>query len=95
MSHDSHSLAYRLRGASQGDCDLYVMINAYTEPLTFAIQGEGPGHCRWLRAIDTALESPDDIAEPGGEAAVASGEYHVQAHSVVVLIGATGEAPPT
>jgi transketolase len=65
MSHDSHSLAYRLRGASQADCDLYVMINAYREPLTFAIQDEGPG--RWRRAIDTALESPHDISEPGEE----------------------------
>lgn len=94
MSHDSHSLAYRLRGASQGDLDLYVMINAYREPLTFAIQDEGPGRCRWLRAIDTALESPLDIADPGTETAVASSEYHVQAHSVVVLISETGEAVP-
>jgi glycogen operon protein len=68
------------------------MINAYTEPLTFAIQDEGPGRCRWLRAIDTALESPDDIADPGSEAPVALGEYHVEAHSVVVLIGEAVEA---
>ena len=38
LSFDSHSLAYCLHGASRGDCDLYVMINAYHEPLDFEIQ---------------------------------------------------------
>ena len=73
LSYDSHSLAYCLRGASQGDCDLYVMINAYHEPLSFPIQETRSGG--WKRAIDTGLESPDDIAEPGREVAVTSMEY--------------------
>ena len=46
------------------------MINAYHEPLDFEIQESPPGG--WRRAIDTGLDSPDDIAEPGEEAAVAS-----------------------
>jgi hypothetical protein len=42
LSHPSHSLAFCLHGASQGDVDLYVMINAYWEDLRFTIQ-EGKG----------------------------------------------------
>ncbi|HEY0791082.1 MAG TPA: isoamylase, partial [Chthoniobacterales bacterium] len=35
LSFHSHSLAFYLRGNQSDDADLYVMINAYTEPLTF------------------------------------------------------------
>ena len=85
LSFDSHSLAYCLHGASRDDCDLYVMINAYHEPLDFEIQESPPGG--WRRAIDTGLDSPLDIAEPGEEAAVASLRYRVLPRSVVVLVG--------
>ncbi|NTV62369.1 MAG: glycogen-debranching protein, partial [Oscillochloris sp.] len=47
----SHTLAYFLRGASIGDDDLYVMINAYWEDLDFRI-AERPPHA-WLRVVDT------------------------------------------
>jgi glycogen operon protein len=88
LSFDSHSVAYCLHGASRGDCDLYVMINAYHEPLDFEIQESPPGG--WLRAIDTALDSPLDIADPGDEAAVSSLRYRVLPRSVVVLVGGNG-----
>ena len=84
LSHDSRAVAYCLRGASQDDDDLYVMINAWQEPLAFAIQdGEPSG---WRRAIDTARASPEDIRAPGDEATVASGAYVVGARAVVVLV---------
>jgi hypothetical protein len=63
------------------------MINAYHEPLTFQIQESIPGG--WRLAIDTGLESPNDIAEPGREAVVPSMQYRVHARSVAVLIGKT------
>jgi glycogen operon protein len=88
LSYESHSLAYCLHGASRGDRDLYVMINAYHEPLEFGIQESPPAG--WRRAIDTAMDSPLDISEPGEEPPVASSRYHVQPRSVVVLVG--GEA---
>jgi glycogen operon protein len=84
MAHDSHTLAYCLSGASLGDHDLYVMINAYWEPLSFAIQDGGPR--QWRRAVDTALASPDDIAPPGAEPPVTSAVYDVLPRSVVVLV---------
>ena len=90
LSFDSHSLAYCLHGASRDDCDLYVMINAYHEPLDFEIQESPPGG--WRRAIDTALDSPLEIAEPGEEAAMAALRYRVLPRSVVVLVGGDGSA---
>jgi glycogen operon protein len=88
LSYESHSLAYCLLGASRGDRDLYVMINAYHGPLEFEIQESPAGG--WRRSIDTALESPLDIAEPGAEPPVVSLRYLVRPRSVVVLVG--GEA---
>ena len=38
LSHDSHSLAFCLHGASQADDDIYAMINAYWEELEFNVQ---------------------------------------------------------
>jgi glycogen operon protein len=88
LSFNSHSVAYCLHGASQGDCDLYVMINAYHEPLDFEIQECPAGG--WRRAIDTGLESPFDIADPGEEPPVPSLKYRVQPRAVVVLLGGNG-----
>jgi glycogen operon protein len=83
LSHDSRSLAYHLSGASQGDDDLYVMVNAYREPLEFVVQGGRPGE--WRQVVDTAHESPDDICEPGKELPLTSMRYTVGPRSVVVL----------
>jgi glycogen operon protein len=83
-SADSRTLAYCLHGASQGDDDLYVMINAWQEPLAFEIQEGTPGE--WRRVIDTARESPDDVREAGDEAPVPSRAYVVSPRSVVVLV---------
>jgi isoamylase len=84
LSHDSRSLAFYLRGASQGDRDVYVMINAYWRPLTFTIH-TGPVE-RWARVIDTSQESPNDCLEPGAEIPVVSSRYLVEPRSVVVLL---------
>jgi glycogen operon protein len=84
QSPDSHSLAYCLHGGAVGGRDLYVMINGYTESLTFRIQEDPTGG--WRRAIDTAWESPCDIAEPGAEVVVSGMEYEVQPRSIVVLV---------
>ncbi len=87
LSFESHSVSYCLHGESHDDSDLYVMINAYHQPLDFEIQ-ESPSD-GWRRAIDTGLESPLDIAEPGEEPPVARLRYRVLPRSIVVLIGRT------
>ena len=38
LSFDSHTLAFCLHGASQNDNDIYVIINAYWQAMTFVIQ---------------------------------------------------------
>lgn len=84
LSHASRSLAFCLRGASQGDDDVYVMVNAYWEALDFTVQDGAPA--RWRRVVDTGRESPDDIREPGQEVLQSSARYTVAPRSVVVLV---------
>lgn len=84
QSPQSHALAFHLSGASQNDTDLYVMINAAPEDMTFRIQQGGTD--TWKRVLDTSLASPEDIAEPGHETRVNGLEYVVKARSVVVLM---------
>jgi glycogen operon protein len=88
MSQPSRNLAFCLRGASQGDDDLYVMVNAHAEPLQFTVQDGAAAE--WRRVIDTGRESPDDIREPGQEDPLRSGRYTVRPRSVVVLLKPRG-----
>jgi isoamylase len=82
LSNDSRSLAFCLHGASQGDHDIYVMINAYWKHLEFHLQ-EGTAQ-EWRRIVDTALPSPDDFLDPG--LPLEQLNYRVAPRSVVVFL---------
>ncbi len=82
LSDDSRSLAFCLHGASQGDDDIYAMINSFWEELEFHIQ-EGPGQ-DWKRIVDTALPSPDDFSDRG--LPLEQAKYLVAPRSVVILL---------
>jgi glycogen operon protein len=82
LSQDSHSLAFCLHGASQGDDDLYVMINAYWNELVFNIQ-EGTVR-EWKRIVDTAVATPGDFSEQG--VPLDGMTYTVAPRSIVVLL---------
>lgn len=84
MSPTSHTLAFCVHGASQGDRDIYVMINAYWHDLAFTVQEGQPGD--WLRVADTALPSPADIADVGSETPLEAAVYTLRARSIVVLL---------
>ncbi len=84
LSDDSRSLAFCLSGASQGDDDLYVMVNAYGAALEFTIQTGAASE--WQRIVDTGCVSPDDFREPPGVVALTSARYVVGPRSVVVLL---------
>jgi glycogen operon protein len=83
-SYQSHSLAYCLHGASVRDSDLYVMINAYWEPLTFKVQEGDPRE--WTRVVDTYLDSPDDFVESATASPLSSMASRVRPRSIVVLM---------
>lgn len=89
LAYDSHSVAFCLDGGSENDQDLYVMINAYWQPLVFTVQ-EGAA-TEWKRVIDTSEASPDDFHEAGLETPLQSLEYRVQPRSTVVLIGTASD----
>ena len=63
---------------------MHVMLNMEWQDLDFEIPPLKDQ--AWLRAIDTALPSPQDVAEAERESVVAGSMYHVEKHSVVVLI---------
>ncbi len=83
LSQDSRSLAFFLRGSSQRDNDIYVMINAGWQSLTFYIKQGEPGE--WCRVIDTSLSSPEDFCESGAEVSLHHAEYVLSPRSIVVL----------
>ena len=81
LSYDSHSLAFCLHGASQGDDDIYAMINGYWEALEFNVQ-EGTAQ-EWKRIVDTAQPSPDDFLDDG--IPLEQTKYLLAPRSIVVL----------
>ncbi|HEV3483423.1 MAG TPA: isoamylase [Candidatus Acidoferrales bacterium] len=82
-SFNSHSLAFCLHGRSMSDRDLYVMINAYWEPLTFTVQEGTPGE--WKRIVDSGLPSPGDFVDGSDAEALSSPDYAAQPRSIIVL----------
>ncbi len=65
--------------------DLHFIANAYWEELEFALPQIGEQE--WFRLADTALPSPQDIAEDGQEFPLLSQEsYPVQPHSVAIFV---------
>jgi len=84
ISFESRSLAFCLNGSSEGDDDIYVMINGSTGDLEFELQ-EGEAR-EWQRVIDTSLPSPLDIREPGREDEIPDRVYCVRKRSIVLLL---------
>jgi glycogen operon protein len=82
LSAGSRTLAYFLAGGEVHDRDLYVMVNAHSEPLPYRIREPGP----WRRVVDTSLPSPEDVLDPDGGTPVTGDAYTVAGRSVVVLV---------
>ena len=80
---ESRCLAYCLIGERFGEGDLYVMINAFWEPVLFRVQEGSAGE--WKRVIDTILPSPEDIVETGSEELLATLDYKLAPRSICVL----------
>jgi glycogen operon protein len=94
-SNDSHSLAFEAMVREEG-FNIYVILNAYWEPLDFELPPVGEGDAGpWRRWIDTWLDSPQDIV-PWQTAPSLSGQtYRAAARSVVVLFREIGRPKET
>ncbi len=85
--HESRTVAMQLTQLhSDGSRDdVHFIANAYSGDLDFELPQIG--HHEWFRLVDTALPSPQDIAEEGLEFPLLSQEsYKVQARSVAIFV---------
>jgi isoamylase len=85
-SDQAHSLAFTALGP-EGHALVHVMINAYWEPLAFALppRTEGP-HQGWQRWVDTARDAPEDICAGPEFPPVRDATYVVHPRAVVLLV---------
>ena len=73
------------------DRDIYMIFNAYWDPLEFRIPASPTGR-PWRRTVDTALPSPDDaLGLDEGPVIPLMHPYRVEARSMVILVSEAGE----
>jgi glycogen operon protein len=89
-SPQSRVLSFTL-GGEGSESDVHVIMNMYWEPIEFELaQVE---NFPWHRVVDTALDSPNDILEPGHEQPVSVASYVAQGRSIAVFITKVNESP--
>jgi glycogen operon protein len=87
---DSRSLAATAWGRG-GKLVFHFMFNAWREELEFELPEAPPGVLGgWVRWIDTALSSPDDVRPLAEAPSVDARAYRLAAHSLAVLVGVLG-----
>jgi glycogen operon protein len=91
----SHSLAISAELKKEKQI-MHLILNAYWEPLEFELppvneESGGPWRRPWRRWIDTALDSPDDIAAWQTAPPFAGQTYRASPRSLVVLYAPCGE----
>jgi len=84
LSDNSHCLAFCLHGASQGDTDIYVMINSYWEPVEFKVHEGAAGD--WHRVCDTSRQYPNDFLVQGNEERMESMLYTLADRAIAIFI---------
>jgi glycogen operon protein len=81
----SHSLAFSA-ALPREQLRLHLILNAYWEPLDFALPPPDQGRAHpWRRWIDTALDAPHDIVPWQTALTVPGSSYRAEAQAVVVL----------
>jgi glycogen operon protein len=85
---DSHSLALYAELPEEGQ-DVYVVVNAYWEPLDFELPPLSGGR-QWRQWIDTSRAAPEDIVPWQTAPSLSCKQYRVESRSVVVLFAEVG-----
>lgn len=91
-TYDSRTLAFMLcgkhaRGGQQPDDYLYIIMNMHWESHNFELPAIPDGR-RWHVSVNTMMESPHDIYEPGQEVLISEQRgVVVGERSVVALVG--------
>ena len=85
----SHSFAFEARLRQEG-LRIYLILNAYWEPLEFELPPVGDGAGSWRRWIDTSLELTSGHQPVGDGASLSGCTYRAAARSVVVLLEGSG-----
>jgi glycogen operon protein len=82
-SNQSHSVVLGAELKREG-LRFHLILNAYWEPLSFELP-KLDGGSSWLRWIDTALDSPNDIVAWQHAPPISGDSYRAEARSVVIL----------
>ncbi len=81
LSEDSHTLA--VTGYLENGSAFHLMMNAFWEPLNFAVPPVPENAISWVRIIDTFLPAPRDILDVPRDPVQSS--YLLQPRSIVLL----------
>ena len=68
---------------------MYVVVNAYWEPLDFELPPLSAGR-QWRQWIDTSRTAPEDIVPWQTAPSLSCKQYRVESRSVVVLFAEVG-----
>jgi glycogen operon protein len=80
---ETRFLAFRLAGLTADEADLHVLINMSAEVVRADLPPVADGY--WHVAVDTEMESPDDIITPETQIPWTQPQYLCPARSVVVF----------
>lgn len=92
-SANSHSIALTAE-VQRENLRFHYMLNAHREPLEFELPPLATESGGWRRWIDTSLDSPHEIVDWTQPVPIPHGRYHVESHSVAVLIARLPAATP-
>jgi glycogen operon protein len=79
----SHSIALELKSRSREE-HVFIMLNAYWEPLAFEIPFSGPGRA-WHRIVDTSLEGGEDFHGLDKAPRIVLGRYALAERASAIL----------
>jgi len=88
LSEDSHTLA--VAAYIENGPRFHLMLNAFWEPLNFAVPPAPEDGTHWVRTIDTSLPSPNDFPDTPHEPV--QDNYLVQPRSSVLLLTSATQA---